>query len=298
MDQKKEKFSSFSHAIKFISGIISWTVLVILVIIALFLLYYFVSTKMYAEKGEKYKPAFSLYTILSPSMVPNINVYDVIVDINVTKPEDIKVGDVITFNSTATLTTGMTITHRVVDIKTENGVYTYLTQGDANVSPDGAYVPFDHIYGKVLFRIPQLGRLQEFLGTKGGWLIVVVIPALLIIISDLLKIFRLRTAKKEVEGYAAQETVKRKREKLYKEKIEKQLVRRYTNERRDAEPDPLPKKIYSILDLLPKVVTLDLPKKIDLPKLVEKEEQNNPVEEVKKTKPKARKKRKKKKANK
>ena len=79
MSKRSEKFSSISSKIKFVSGIISWVVLVILVIIALLLLYYFVSAKIYAQKGEEYKPAFALYTILSPSMVPNIKVYDVIV---------------------------------------------------------------------------------------------------------------------------------------------------------------------------------------------------------------------------
>lgn len=267
MDQKKTKFSSFSHAIKFISGVISWTILVILVIIAAFLLYYFVSTKMYAEKGEKYKPAFSLYTILSPSMVPNINVYDVIVDVNVTNPEDIKVGDVITFTSTASLTAGMTITHRVIDVKQDESGYSYLTKGDANLTPDGAYVPFQNVFGKVIFRIPQLGRLQEFLGTKGGWLIVVVIPAIAIILSDLLKIFRLKKVKNHVDSYTLHENNKKKKEKIQKEEIEEKLVRRYTNERKENEMDPLPRKIYHILDLLPKRTMIELPKKAELPKL-------------------------------
>ena len=64
MSPKKERFHSFTNILKFISGIISWTILVILVIVAGFLLYYFVSVKLYAQKGEAYKPAFSFYTVL------------------------------------------------------------------------------------------------------------------------------------------------------------------------------------------------------------------------------------------
>ena len=199
MKEKKSKYVSFSQVIKFIMGILSWTVFAILVLIAIFLIYYFISTKLYAEKGENYRPQIGLYTILTGSMEPNINPYDVIVDWTITNPKDIKIGDVITFISTSSLTKGMTITHRVINIKEDQNGFSYQTKGDANLSPDTAYVPFTNVKGKVLFRIPQLGRLQSFLATKGGWLIIVVIPALIVIITDLLKIFRLTTAKGKID---------------------------------------------------------------------------------------------------
>ena len=119
MSEKRSKFSSITQIFKFITGIISWVMLVILVLIAAFLLYYFVSTKVYANKGESFKPAVSLYTIVTQSMEPNINPYDVIIDATVKNPENIKIGDVITFISTASISRGMTITHRVYDIKQE-----------------------------------------------------------------------------------------------------------------------------------------------------------------------------------
>ena len=231
MNTKKEKLHSFTNILKFISGIISWTILVILVIVAGFLLYYFVSVRLYAQKGEAYKPAFSLYTILSPSMEPNINVYDVIFDVNVDSPEKIKEGDVITFTSTATLTRGMTITHRVVQVIQDENGYSYMTKGDNNLANDGAAVPYENVLGKVLFRIPKLGRVQEFLGTRGGWLIVVVIPALIIIISDILKIFRLKTAKNQVENYEQKELVKKKEEQERKEKIKEKLLEKYEDKK-------------------------------------------------------------------
>ena len=236
MSPKKERFHSFTNILKFISGIISWTILVILVIVAGFLLYYFVSVKLYAQKGEAYKPAFSLYTILSPSMEPNIKVYDVIFDMNVDSPEDIKEGDVITFISTATLTKGMTITHRVVQVIQDENGYSYMTKGDNNLANDGAAVPFDNVLGKVLFKIPQLGRVQEFLGTKGGWLIVVVIPALIVIISDILKIFRLQSSKNQVESYEQKEKKKKQEEQKRKDKIKEKLLKKYEEKIEENEP--------------------------------------------------------------
>ncbi len=227
MSKSKGRFSSITQTIKFITGILSWIILIILVIIAAFLLYYFVSTKVYAQKGEAYKPAFSLYTILTQSMQPNINPYDVIVDVAVKNPEDIQVGDIITFVSTSSLTKGMTITHRVYDIKQENGEYVYYTKGDDNLSPDALPAPYSNVLGKVLFHIPQLGRIQSFLSTKGGWLIVVVVPAVIIIILDILKIFRLQTAKNQVDVALTMEKDKKLKEEKRKKEIERNLERRY-----------------------------------------------------------------------
>lgn len=274
MKKKNQKVGSFSHAIKFIMGVLSWTIFVILVLIAIFLIYYFVSTKIYAEKGEEFRPAIGLYTILTGSMEPNINSYDVIVDWTKFTPEDIKVGDVITFVSTSSLTKGMTITHRVIDIKQDASGYSYQTKGDANLSPDTAYVPFANVEGKVLFRIPQLGRLQSFLATQGGWLVVVVIPALFIIISDIVKIFRLTTAKNKVEVIEEKEQKKKEQKKKEKAQIISRLQNRYIALRKPNDADPIPHKKYLRINNdqkrsrqkeIPKKIIL--PKRIDLPKL-------------------------------
>lgn len=245
MSKSKGRFSSITQTIKFITGILSWIILIILVIIAAFLLYYFVSTKVYAQKGENYKPAFSLYTILTQSMQPNINPYDVIVDIAVNDPEDIQVGDIITFVSTSSLTKGMTITHRVYDIKQENGEYMYYTKGDDNLGPDALPAPYSNVLGKVLFHIPQLGRIQSFLSTKGGWLIVVVIPAVIIIILDILKIFRLQTAKNQVDVALTMEKDKKLKEEKRKKEIERNLERRYNLLLDEDEKKSEQEKIYN-----------------------------------------------------
>ena len=186
--------------LKLILNIISWTIFALLILIALFLLYYAIATQIYAKKGEKYKPAFSLYTIISGSMEPNINVYDVVVDTKVDNPEDIKVGDIITFTSSSSLTYGVTITHRVIAIDNSNGVYRYRTQGDNNLVPDDTYVEFGNVLGKVLFKVPQLGRVQFLLLKAGSWLFIILIPSLGIVIYDLLKVFRLAGTKKKIDN--------------------------------------------------------------------------------------------------
>ena len=274
MKGKKEKFSSFTYILKFIMGVLSWTVFVILVLIAAFLIYYFVATKIYAQKGEEFRPIVSLYTIITESMEPNINPYDVILDVKVTNPEDIKIGDVITFTSISPLTKGMVITHRVVNIAQDASGYSYQTKGDNNLSPDASYVPFANVHGKVLLRIPKLGYLQSFLATKGGWLIVVVIPALFIIISDIVKLFRLLDAKNNVETIQKKEEKKKKKVVEQKKAIEINLQQRYTPRRKFTDRDPVEHKKFTLLQVLSEqTLNIHLPKKkrnkrkMDLPKL-------------------------------
>lgn len=181
------------HILKFISTVISWTVFVLLLICAILLLYYFIALRIYSAKGSGHEPPFSLYTIISPSMTPNIQVYDVVVDVKVNKPEDIKINDVITFNSGIPGVGDGTITHRVIAInKDEDGNYQYQTKGDANLLDDGANIPFTSVVGKVAFKIPKLGRVQFFLASKAGWLVCILIPALYIIIKDILKLFKIQ----------------------------------------------------------------------------------------------------------
>ena len=183
--QVNYKFSK--HVMKILANIITWTFIICLVIAAIFLGYYLIASKISEKKGEQFKPVVSLYTIISPSMVPNVNVYDVVVDTKVTDMNKIKKGDIITFISQSTISKGMTVTHRVIDIvKDENGNIAFKTKGDNNNTPDPALVTEEYIIGKVLFKVPQLGRLQFILLGKGGWVFLLIIPAIIIILKDLL----------------------------------------------------------------------------------------------------------------
>lgn len=239
---KQNENYNFKSTAKFIANVVSWTVLALLVMIAVFLLYYFVANKIAEKRGEKFAPTIGLYTIVSPSMTPNLNVYDVILDVKVKKPTDIKVGDIITFVSTSAISKGYTVTHRVIAlVETENGIE-YKTQGDNNMSPDATTVQFKNVLGKVILKIPQLGRIQYFLSSSYGWLIIVVIPAIIIIMSDIYKILKLSNAQKKVTYALQTEENKMEQERERKEEIHRNLKKRYSVTRSEKEPDPLPTK--------------------------------------------------------
>ena len=69
-----------------------------------------------------------------------------------------------------------------------NGSKRFKVKGDANPKADDEKVIPENVLGKVIIRFPQLGRVQFFLASKGGWLIAVMIPALVIISYDIYKI--------------------------------------------------------------------------------------------------------------
>ena len=196
-DSKKgeKKYWSFRGIINFIKDVISWTVFILLLIIAVLLLYCVIASYRYSKKGRGYEP---LYTIVSPSMEPNIKVYDVIIDLPIRDFRDVKVNDVITFKSESSISKGMTVTHRVTDIKKVAGRYYFTTKGDNNQSIDSSLVSQDSVLGKVKYRIPQLGRVQYFLSSRGGWLIVILIPAVIILIADVIKLVRMIKISKKV----------------------------------------------------------------------------------------------------
>lgn len=194
MRTESKKKSEFREILNLLSTIISWTIFTLLIIIAILLVYYFIAVKIYVSKGSGHEPKFSLYTIITGSMVPNINVYDVVVDVKVDKPEDIKINDVITFNSSLPGVRGGTVTHRVIAIsKDASGKYHFRTKGDHNLVDDGVDIEFNDIIGKVVLKIPGLGNVQRFIMSKTGWLLCVLLPALYVIIKDILKIIKLKS---------------------------------------------------------------------------------------------------------
>ncbi len=217
---------SFGKIMKIIGKVISWALFIILLMVAAFLIYYYIATRIYAAKGPGYEPKFSIYTIVSPSMTPNINVYDAIINVKVEKPEDIKVNDVITFISSSLLTPGTTITHRVIGITEDSdGEVCYQTKGDYNNVADQACAKFHNVIGKVILKIPQLGRVQFFLASRFGWILCILIPALIIIIKDILRIIKLTTIKNTTTKINNEKKIDPKKKALEEER-KKELKRK------------------------------------------------------------------------
>lgn len=123
-------------------------------------------------------------TVLSGSMEPKIHTGSVVI----TKPvSDYKIGDIITFGSYSK--TQAPTTHRINDIKVVGGREVYITKGDTNNAPDQKEIQKRDIVGKVLLSVPFVGYIIDFAKKPMGFALIIIVPASLIIIDEIKKIF-------------------------------------------------------------------------------------------------------------
>jgi len=121
-------------------------------------------------------------------MVPTINVGDGIV-IKRSSNDELKIGDIITFSSKDIRYSGLTVTHRIVKKqKTKTGDFVYRTKGDHNNMEDPSSVSFDNIYGKVIFKIPKIGYVQQFLSKPVNFILVFVGIISVVLVYDGIRI--------------------------------------------------------------------------------------------------------------
>ena len=84
LQEKKEKsnlsiFKIIYKIYHFVAKVFLYSILLILIFVALAFILYFMDMQANAKKGIYKQPLFGAYIIISPSMVPSINVYDAIV---------------------------------------------------------------------------------------------------------------------------------------------------------------------------------------------------------------------------
>lgn len=125
--------------------------------------------------------AESSYVVLSNSMAPAIEPGDSVIVGDVT-PEDVEVGDVITFEREADQPP---VTHRVREvIRGEDGL-AFRTAGDNNEDPDPGTVPAEAVIGEVWFAIPMVGHVVQFANRPAGAAVIIGLPVALLAFSEL-----------------------------------------------------------------------------------------------------------------
>ena len=170
-------------------GVLSYALFIWLLLIGVALLVYVLDIKIRAAKGDTSPPKYGAYVVLTGSMLPEIQVYDVVIT-KKQKAEDLKEGDVITFASSDSRFAGTIITHRIIkkNYSSKTKSYTFQTKGDNNNVADSALVTPNNIYGRVILKIPKLGYLRDFLASDGGWILVILFPCLAVVAYDVVKI--------------------------------------------------------------------------------------------------------------
>jgi signal peptidase len=157
-------------------------------------------TEMLTLEGNQIKVGGPFYVVVSGSMIPVLQVYDIIVIQGHDTFEEVEIGDIIVFDRPSDH--NRVIVHRVVSITNEDP-RTIRTQGDANPgSIPGTDFPIteEEYIGKVAYIIPQLGYVTQILQPPTNYIIIAVVIGIMIIKQFTGK-------KKDVDGIVSKETL-------------------------------------------------------------------------------------------
>jgi len=177
-----------------ITGAVFYTVLVVIVIAVIFL--------TNAGGAPRHVFGISVFDVLTGSMQSEIPQGSLVIDRYV-DPDTLKAGDDITY----LFSVNETITHRIAAIY-ENydntGQRGFQTKGVDNDAPDKSIVPAVNVVGKVIFHIPVLGRVLQWINGNIRILLIsaAVIGGLVILLYNLLRWIFKPERHEETEGKA------------------------------------------------------------------------------------------------
>ncbi len=152
--------NKISVTLKIISTVMTCVILVLAILL--------VGVKLFGIK---------VYTVLSGSMEPEYPT-GALIYVKEVEPEELKVKDVITYE----LAGNNVATHRIVGIREEAGEFLFTTKGDANSSADNSPVRENRIVGKVIFKIPGLGRAANFIQSTMGIFFIMLMGAVIFLL--------------------------------------------------------------------------------------------------------------------
>lgn len=155
--------------------------LVVLLAVVLPFVVYAVPQTVGADRG---------YVVLSDSMSPTIDAGDVVI-VEFVDPSNVEEGDVLTFERTESDTL---VTHRVIDVLERDGERQFRTKGDANEDPDQSLVTSNEVVGVVSFHIPLMGYVIEFASSGVGIVLFIIVPSVLLALSELRSLYREATS--------------------------------------------------------------------------------------------------------
>lgn len=156
-----------------------YPLLILTVVFFSFLLYF--SSVGFAE--------YRFFVVQSGSMHPELQVGDLILT---QKANTYFENDIITVKRKY----DVPLTHRITD-KPDQAQNIFVTRGDQNGSNDPDLVLQSDIIGKVIFRVPLLGNMLEYLKTDAGMGVFIVTPITYIIYTELHSIKKEITTSRE-----------------------------------------------------------------------------------------------------
>jgi len=173
------------------------------------------------DKTDRNIFGFKFFIVTSDSMAAtDFDAGDIAISKNV-DPKTLKEGDIITFLSQDHDNFGEVVTHKIRRLTTDaNGRPGFVTYGTTTDTDDRTVVTHEYVVGQYVGRIPKVGSFFMFLKTTPGYILCILLPFLLLILSQGLNCIRLfRQYKKE-----QMDEIKAEREKIEQERAESQRM--------------------------------------------------------------------------
>ncbi len=211
MTMQQKGNGRFGRVLGNVVGVLLCVILIPVILINLILI-----SKTYTD--ESHIPSiggFSPVICLSGSMEDTFFTGDMILIRHTDHPAELAEGEVICYLTGE----GVAVTHRIVQVTQVDGETRYVTQGDANNTPDQLAVAPEQIEGVYAgMRVPKLGSLAMFMQTTTGMLLFIVCPLLLLAV-----------------WYVLRRRVESKRERLRTQELEARLAQLEQGEAGAAE---------------------------------------------------------------
>ncbi|SEL47216.1 signal peptidase, endoplasmic reticulum-type [Ruminococcus sp. YRD2003] len=192
-------------ALSIFANVLAWIVLIFALLITIMV---FSSSK---NNGVAHLFGYMPMAVESDSMKPTFKQGDLIICKEIDDFNSIKENDVITFWTTID---GQRVknTHRIVEVLNDDGIVKYVTKGDNNPVKDTDVISQGAVIGEWTdVKLPFIGRVMDFLRTKTGFFICIVIPMAIFFLFELYKfIATIIEAKRPEPAELDEEEIKRR----------------------------------------------------------------------------------------
>lgn len=217
--QKAEKILKIVKNV-FVSIVVAFSVFMMIFTI--------VSVTMF-DKNERDVFGYKFFIVQSDSMkATHFDIYDLIISKEV-DPNTLEAGDIVTFMSVdkKSGTNGMIITHMIKEKLSGGENPRFQTYGTTTGAEDPFQIDSYQILGEYQFKIPYAGPFFRFVKTVPGYIVCILIPFLLLILSqgiNFIKIFRQYKKEQMAEMQAEREKIDAERLAAQKELAEAQKM--------------------------------------------------------------------------
>lgn len=152
-------------------------------IIFLILILYLAFILIQRISGNQSIFGYRIFSVATGSMIPEYNINDVLA-IKEINTDELKVGDDITYLGNKLDVNGRIVTHRIIEIKEENGEKIYITKGINNIAEDPS-INDSQIYGKVVEKIPVITEINHIVKNQYGFFFLIFVPLVAVIFLEI-----------------------------------------------------------------------------------------------------------------